>query len=332
MMRGGCETIPLFIRNFTISLDAAGMVVSDVFGGGYDPVRASDSIVAFQRITKQDAVVGCVHSPAFLVEHFGGSMKYPENRIPVVKDVPVKGPGFLDEEDRPIDGMALSAVESHRLTNSKLPDTAVVINVTGPLTKASVLMGMDMLSMAIMDDPVFVEKVIRRAMIPTNEYIERITGDGSSEDVFIASASDNNELFGDDALRRFTFPVLKDMVSTTHYNGATATFHPHGDWMSKDLMDEVVESGVDCFQYAEGCDPSRICEMIDGRCAVMGGTDIIPVLHSGTPRQIRDSVHVHMDACSWSRFIFSCSCSLQMSTPMENVICMADEYRSIVGR
>lgn len=332
MIRGGGETIPLFIRNFTISLDAAGMSTLDVFGGGYDSKAASDSIVAFQSLTGQDAVVGCVHSPAFLVEHFGGRMKYPSNGIPVVEAHPAVSPRFLDLEDHPLKGGALSAVESHRLVKGGLPDTAVVANITGPLTKASVLMGMDVLSIALIEDPSFVRDVIAKSMIPSCEYMDRIISEGSSEDVFIASASDNNDLFGDDALREFTFPFLKGIVSEIHSAGATATFHPHGDWASKTLIDDAVATGIDCFQYAEGCDPENVCDLIDGRCAVMGGTDIVPTLHSGTPGEISDSVRMHMEACSGSRFVFSCSCSLQTGIPLDGIVCMVDEYRRIAGR
>ena len=54
----------------------------------------------------------------------------------------------------------------------------------------------------------------------------------------------------------------------------------------------------------------------------MGGTDIVPTLYSGTKDEIISETKRYLEACSGSRYIFSCSCSLQRGTPIENILVM----------
>ncbi len=332
VMSGTSGLHSLFLRNFTVSLDSAGLKTTDVFSySAYNAEKASDSIAAFQKMTVQDAVVGCIHSPVFIVEQFGGKMKYPDRGIPAVVTAPITSPDSLDSLCTVPGGKALEAVKSYELTKFKLPDVAIVANITGPLTKASVMMGMEQLSFAILSDKDYVRDVIGIGTEFTFAVLELLYRNGSADSTFIASASDNNDLFGDEALSEFTFPYLKDYVTKIHGKDSCVTFHPHGNYTENNLIDESVKTGIDCFQFAENNDPVKIRESIDGRCAIMGGTDIVPTLFGGTEREIRDSVRYFMNVFSDSRYIFSCSCSLQTGISSENIRIMADEYHRICG-
>ena len=59
--------------------------------------------------------------------------------------------------------------------------------------------------------------------------------------------------------------------------------------------------------------------MVGKSCAVMGGTDIIPTLYSGTVNEIRSETQNYLDIFSESRYIFSCSCSIQRGVPLDSV-------------
>ena len=316
------DRTPVFLRDFTLGLDILGVRTTDLFSNSYDPRLASRSVVSFGRQTGQDAIVGCVHSPAFIVENFGGRMKYPEWGIPSVIEHPISSPGTLDDINTTIKGKALEAVESYHISRKDCPDLAIVGNITGPLTKASVLMGMDMLSIALEQDPDFVTDVIETAIEATETFTEMIMDDIDA--VFIASASDNPDLFGSEKICSVTAPYLKDMVKWIHHRGRPVIFHPHGDFCSKGLMDAVLDTGIDCFQFAEANDPSKICEHIGDRCAVMGGTDIVPTLYSGNKEEIIAESDRYILACSGNRYIFSCSCSLQRGTPIDGIKIMCE--------
>ena len=308
----------MFLRDFTLGLDNLGCRTTDLFGPRYDPELASRSVISFGRLTGQDAIVGCVHSPAFIAEHFGGEMKYPENGVPMVTRNPFSSPSDLDRTFGMPDGKARDAIEAYHLTSSNCNDMAIIGNITGPLTKVSVLMGMETLSLALDDDPDFVRDVIEIGTGFTEDVISEIEEDIDA--VFIASATDNPSLFGEEAIEGFSIPYLEDIVSGTHERGLPCIWHPHGDFESPELIRAMLSTGVDGFQFAENNDPERICGLIGDGCVIMGGTDIVPTLYSGSKDEIRSETDRYLDACSKNRYIFTCSCSLHRGVPLENVL------------
>ena len=323
------DRTPLFLRDFTLGLDNLGCRTTDLIGDRYDSALASRSVISFGRMTGQDAIVGCVHTPAFLIEQFGGRMKVPEYGVPLPIEHPLSSPGALDRADTALKGKALEAVEAYHITRRDCRDLAILGNVTGPLTKASVLMGMDVLSLAIESEPDFVRGVIDTGMEATYSFMESIRDDVDA--FFIASASDNPSLFGTDRVNGISVPYVKDLSDHIHSLDRPSIYHPHGDYTSKELMDPMVGTGIDCFQFAEANDHCVICRLIDDRCIVMGGTNIVPTLYSGTKKDIVDETSKFLDACSNRRFIFSCSCSLQRGVPLEAVRTMCNVVVNHIG-
>ena len=317
---------PLFLRDFTLGLDNLGCKTTDLIGERYDSELASKSVVAFGRMTGQDAIIGCVHTPAFLIDQFGGNMKVPEYGIPLPVTHPLSSPETLENADTSLKGKALEAIESYHITRKNCKDLAILGNITGPLTKASVLMGMEVLSLAIESDLDFVKDVIDIGMEATHNYMKSIEDDVDA--FFIASASDNPSLFGNDKVNSISVPYVKDLSDFIHRMGKPSIYHPHGDYTSKELMDPLVSTGIDCFHFAEANDHCVICKLINDRCIVMGGTNIVPTLYSGTEKEIIDETNKYLNACSNRRFIFSCSCSLQRGVPMESIKVMCDTVRN----
>ncbi len=316
------DRTPLFLRDFTLGLDNLNCRTTDLIGERYDSALASKSVISFGRMTGQDAIVGCVHTPAFIVEQFGGKMKVPEYGIPMVKEHPLSSPESLDRADVSLKGKVLDAIESYHTTRRDCGDLAVIGNITGPLTKASVLMGMDVLSIAINSDMDFVKDVIDIGMEATHSYMEAIRDDVDA--FFIASATDNPSLFGIDIVNRISVPYVKGLSDHIHKLDRPSIYHPHGDYTSKNVMDPMVGTGIDCFQFAEANDHCVICKLINNRCIVMGGTNIVPTLYSGTEKEIVDETNKFLNACSNKRFIFSCSCSLQRGVPLESIRFMCE--------
>ena len=323
------DRTPIFLRDFTLGLDNLGCRTTDLLSETYDSELSSRSVLSFGRLTGQDAVIGCVHTPAFLVDQFGGKMKVTEYGIPSVIENPLSSPGTLDGQETAIKGLALKAVESYHLTRRDCGGLAVVGNVTGPLTKASVLMGMDVLCLAMEQDIGFVKEVIELGIEATYSYLELIRDD--IDVVFFASASDSPTLFGNDVIKDFSISYLKDMVVKVHSFGLPVIHHPHGDYYNREMIDSVLSADIDCFNFAENANPSSLCEMVDDRCVIMGGTEIVPTLFSGTREQVISETERYMGACSGSRYIFSCSCSLQRGTPIEPILTMCDAARNFKG-
>lgn len=324
----GIGPTPIFLRDLTLGLDAAGITPREVFTHGYDHVKSAKAVVAMQRFSGQDAVVGCIHSAAFIVEQFGGSMIYPEGAIPNVAVAPFSDFSDTIGHDPFPKGRGEGALKSYSIVRESLPNVAVAGNVTGPMTKASVLMGMDNLAMAIQAEPGYVEDVIALGLENTECVFERFVKDVSVDFIFLAAASDNPDLFGPDAYETHCLGHLGNIVQICHKYGFRVAFHPHGDFSrSDDLLAKTLASGISGFQFSEGNNPSAIAAGIGQACALMGGTDVIPTLHSGDAATIESETRRYIAECMGSRYVFMPSCSLHMGLPLESVSIMVSTVR-----
>ena len=143
----------------------------------------------------------------------------------------------------------MDAVEAYHITAKAGTDLAILGNITGPLTKASVLMDINILSLALNDDMDFVKDVILIGTESTKSYLEMICDDIDA--VFLASASDNPSLFGIEKVNGISVPYVKGLSDYIHGMDSYSIYHPHGDYTSGELMDPLVATGIDCFPF--GC-------------------------------------------------------------------------------
>ena len=326
---GGSERIPLFIRDMTLGMDVRDVDTTDIFGRTFDPELSAECITAFQRMTGQDAVIGCTHCAAFLIEQFGGKMRYPQRGIPIPLTHPLDGTTDFSGLDTEPKGKMLSALESYRLVHEKLPETAVVLNVTGPLTKAGVIAGIEYISMLIESDRDVLNELLALCFDNLSAVIERASGDGSCDAGIMASATDNPDLFGAEAFRDTVIPNVRRYAEVFHRNGLPAIFHPHGTFVSDsmDLSSDILSAGCEGFHFPEGNDPELLRERFGGRTCLLGGTDIVPTLMNGPEGRIVSETEGFLRAFSGCSYVFMPSCSLHRGIPLENVRRMCETVR-----
>jgi uroporphyrinogen-III decarboxylase len=280
-------------------------------------------------------VVGCIHSAAFNVEAFGGKMKCPEYGIPSVLVHPFENIIDIPDVSPEPSGKALGALRSYSLVRKSMPDVAVVANVEGPLTKAGTITGMETLSIYLETEKDLMNDIISLCTDHTQAFLEHLDKDGSIDCVFLASATDNPDLFGCNIYTEFSMRWVSDIVKKVHRYGYPVIFHPHGVFTSpgaETIFDETVRTGIDGFQFAEDNDPGKIVSMTGNRCSILGGTDVVPTLLNGPDRRIMDDTLGYIDACKDSNHVFMCSCSLHRATPLDNVKVMADTIHRYNGR
>lgn len=324
------RSIPLFLRDMTLGMDVLGIRTTDVFGEGFDPNLSAESIVAFQRFTGQDAVIGCTHSATFIIEQFGGKMRVPEYGVPL----PIVHPfatviDFSDLDTEP-KGKMVSAIESYSKVRQKLPSVSVVGNVTGPLTKAGVLAGMERLSMLMLSDMDVLTDMLDVCLDNTERIIERLCDDGSIDAGIIAAATDNPDLFGVDAYRDVSVPWTRKITDMFRTVGLPSIYHPHGTFAkgSLDILDLTFDVGYDGFHYPENNDLHIISKRMGKRYCILGGTDIVPYLTDFNESALRSETMRHLQAFEGDRFVFMASCSLHRGTDLDSVRYMVDLVRS----
>jgi len=325
----GSEYTPVFLRDLTLGLDASGIRTTDVFSEQYNAKASADSVLALQRMTGHDAVVGCIHT--YSLEAFGGITKYPEFGIPYLSAPPFADIGRMekyapsDVNDELLDGM----YRSYMIVKERAPDLAVVMNVGGPVNTAGNLRGVEQFLMDTYTERELADDVMEFSYGVMETIIDKLHE--VSDAVFLAAASDNPDMFGPEGFERFSLPYVKRNVEHSHSLGLPAIFHPHGVFSTddrKDILRMSIDTGIDGFQFAEGNEPEGILEGTKGRCSVLGGVDAFTTLLLGPEKRIIRDTDRFMDALSDEDYIFMCSCSLNRGLSIENIRTMVNAVRN----
>ncbi|HNU35449.1 MAG TPA: uroporphyrinogen decarboxylase family protein, partial [Methanomassiliicoccales archaeon] len=149
---------------------------------------------------------------------------------------------------------------------------------------------------------------------------------------FLASASDNPDIFGTEAFLRFTLPNLHQLRNASAALGLPAIFHPHGDMSAPEnlpLVEDIIATGVEGFQFAERNDHLALRRAFDKRVTLMGGIDAFSTLLLGpVERIVRETEGFLEDFRPWDRYVFMCSCSLHRGMPLAHVDAM---MQSVLG-
>ena len=322
--------LPVFLRHLSLGMDVIGVRTTDIFNGDFDHRLSAKAVIATQRRFEEDAVVGCIQSASLNSESFGGVVKYPEYGMPMMMTAPLEGMTDLSSVPVRMSKMCMGNIMSYSVVREKLPDVAVVANVEGPLTKAGILIDIDMLALSLLSNDGYADDAIRLGVEHSLMFIEELDKNGSIDCAFLASATDNPDLFGTDVYRDISLKWVRNMTSSIRRMGYPVIFHPHGYFtdLEDDVMNDTVDTGIAGFQYGDGNDPRRVTSMINGRCAVLGGTDIVPVLLRGPEERIRSETIRHIESCSSGNHIFMPSCSLHRGLNLENISVMMDTVRS----
>ena len=326
--------LPVFLRHLSMGMDVINVKTTEVFGDNFNYELSAKAIVATQKRFEEDAVVGSIQSASINSDTFGGVVKYPEYGMPMMMTAPLEGVEDLKSVPVTISERNKSNIRSYSIVREQLPNVAVVANVEGPITKASILIEIETLAMSLLSDDGYAEDAIRLGVEHSMMFIEELHKNGSIDCVFLAAATDNPDLFGVDVYEKTALRWIRKMTSEVEKMGYPTVFHPHGCFsdLDKDIMDKTIDTGIKGFQYGDGNDPGTITSLIDGRCAVMGGTDIVPTLLRGPEEKIRSETMMHIEACSEGSHIFMPSCSLHRGLSLDNLKIMTDvvkEYNKL---
>ena len=252
---------------------------------------------------------------------------FPEYGIPSVLEHPFENIIDIPNVSVEPSGKALGALRSYSLVRKSMPDAAVVANVEGPLTKTGTITGIETMIMCMENEKDLVNDIISLCLAHTYSFLERLDSDGSVDCVFLASATDNPDMFGHDAYSDYSLRFVRKMADRIHRIGYPVIFHPHGVFTSpetKKIFNDTIRTGIDGFQFAEDNDPREIVSRINGRCSVLGGTNVVPTLLNGPEDRIRNETLDYINTCKNANYTFMCSCSLHRATPLGNVKTMAD--------
>ena len=327
------EYVPFFPRDLTLGMDCLDVPTDAVFGNGYDPKLSAECVLALQKLLGNDATVGCI--AGYSLEAFGGVMKYSEKGIPYASGYPFEGIDRIDnyQPSDIIKGFVSGMRRSSEIVRDKRPDLALVTNVPGPVTMSGFARGLETLMMDLIMNVDIADRILGFCTDAIEEEMTFLSKD-ISDAVFLASASDNPDMIGEEGYRKYTLKNVKRLSDRIHSNGNLSIFHPHGVFSTEDrreLLSESIETGVDGFQFSEGNEPEGILEVCEGKCTILGGVTAFTTLLLGPEKRIVRDTDKFLSCFEDTNYIMTCSCSVNRGQPLDYLKVMADHIRQYNG-
>ncbi len=332
-LEGGTpDRVPIFLRDLTLGLDVVGYGTPEVCAGRFDAEKSSQAVVAAQRALGHDAVVGSIQFCGMEVEALGGRLQFPKRGIPSVVEPPFRTAEDIDRAELPdLDRTSplANVLRSYQMTADRIGrDVAIVGNLEGPITKAGILRGLDVLLMDLLLDPALAEKTIRFSTGLGSDLIRALAAHGVNSSIFVAAASDNPNLIGPEVFRSISVPGLRRLVVEAEKCGLPTIFHPHGVFTDQDLsslVDASIEQGIRGFQFAELNDFVRAKQEWGDQVCILGGADVFTTLLFGPAERICRETEKYLATCApGGGYVMMCSCSVHRGIPLDNLKIMID--------
>ena len=326
LLRRKAGKVPLMLRDLTLGLDVLNVPTNAVFGERYDAELSARCVLALRDMMGSDVTMGCIST--YSLEAFGGLTKYPSDGIPYVSGYPLADIDRLDEFQS---GMIVSDLlkgmrRSCEIVKEQCPELGLCVNVPGPMTMAGFFRGVETLMMDVITEPDLAGRIVDFS-VDVISYEMRFLYDGIADAVFLASATDNPDMIGDEAYRSLVLEGLRGLTEQAHSDDVPVIYHPHGVFSTDDrveLLNASLDTGIDGFQFSEGNEPSGILESCEGRCAVLGGVNAYSTLLLGPEKRIVRDTNRFLDELADHHYIMTCSCSVNRGLPLQNLKVMSD--------
>lgn len=330
LRREPTDKTPIFLRDLTLGLDVCDYTTPEVCGGGYNSEKAARAVIETQRLLGHDCVVGAIHDLGMDIDVLGGEVAFPERGIPYISRPAFPTREALDHAILPdihVSGRMPGVIRSYRIVADTLgAETAVAANVEGPVTKAGVLRGLDLLIKDMIRSPEAAGKIVDFAVELGCRHIDALL-DAGAHFIFIAAASDGPAAIRPAQYLDYTIPGLARLVSAAKRRGAAVVFHPHGPFTREQfwpLVDAAIATGITGFQFGEDNDLGLAMKRWGNQICILGGPDIPTVLVPGPPERIAEDTRDIIAAVGTKGFILMPSCSVHRGFPLTHLQAMIE--------
>jgi uroporphyrinogen decarboxylase len=210
----------------------------------------------------------------------------------------------------------------------RLPEgMAMLAKIGGVLEPVMWLMGYETFALAIYDQPDLVQAMfdkIAEIYVPiarTLAQIDRVVALWMGDDMGFRTGT----MIRPDHLRRFVFPIQRQIAGIAHEQGLPFLLHSCGNLNSvmDDLIDEV---GIDArHSFEDVIEPvESFLARYGERIAVIGGVDV-DLLARGSEAQVRARTRGILEACASSRsYVLGSGNSIANYIPPRNFLALVD--------
>lgn len=147
-------------------------------------------------------------------------------------------------------------------------------------------------------------------------------------------ATQEGLLISPSLFRRFFKPHYRRIIDMAHAYGVWVEFHCCGS--AVELIPDIIDMGADILNpiqtSARGMDPALLKREFGRDIVFSGGLDVQTVMPFGTAEQVKETVYYLLDTLgAGGGYILEPSHSLQIDTPIENVMAMKSAYEQYYG-
>lgn len=174
-----------------------------------------------------------------------------------------------------------------------LPPNVKVVGVEGKVfTCVSWLMGLEGMSMALVDEPGLVERLFEKVGAFQYRVLENILQFDCVGAIWHADdiAYSTQLLVSPRLLRQHVFPWYKRMNKLAHDKGKLVIYHSDG--ALQQVMEDIIDCGFDGLNPIEpkAMDINWVKKEYGDRISIMGNIDLGYTLTMGTPEEVREEV------------------------------------------
>jgi uroporphyrinogen decarboxylase len=249
-------------------------------------------------------------------EAVGAPLEFPDDGVPRVKHyiLPQKmALGTLNLSEIQSRGRFPSYIEACRAVANSLKDCALSGTVTGPWTIATGLRGTQELIFDTVDDPRFVEDLMKFTTEVTKILGSQVLGTGLS--LTMGEAASSCSLISPSIYRRFIKPHHQEIVKFFREKKAGLSLHICG--YIDPIMEDLMDLGIVALSLDSPSSLKRMVEISQKRIALVGNV-ATSLFVSGTKEEIeaavKDCIRV---AASGGAYIISSGCELPYNATMD---------------
>ena len=290
-------------------------------GYGYVPVEMGPRFAPRENLNSDDTALYSRGTRGWVDEHGG-----------VIREMAdLDNPAYWPEGDAAFDYKMFEALAA------LVPDGMKIIGGAsgGPFEHASFLMGLEPLSMAMYDDPIFVTRFFDRIGTTLVEIAKRLVKIDKigiyrfGDDLGYKTAT----MLSPAQLRKYVFPWSKKVVEVVHQAGKPFLLHSCGqlEKIMDDLIDDVKIDAKHSFE--DVIMPVTEAKRRWGdRVAIMGGIDV-DFLCRHSPAEIMERTKRVMEFCSrGGGYAIGTGNTVANYIPVENYLAMLKAAADFNGR
>lgn len=209
------------------------------------------------------------------------------------------------------DGRLPAIIECTRMLRERLPDTAVIGNLVGPLSLASSLIDAMVLYKALIKEPEethrFMEFIIENSVSYGKELVK-----AGADVMVIADPSATGEILGPRMFGKFAVPYLNRMTDAIHAMDIPVIIHICGD--ANPVFEQLKELKAECISFDSLVNVKKAIELLPGK-RIMGNVSTI-LLQKGPEERIRTVSKRLLDA---GVNILAPACGISSKTPVAHM-------------